>query len=85
MERKYCACCGCHKDGNVFTDNCKTCDRCRERQKKKDQQKRLIKTMDKQQKEIDEGGTQYCTHCKMNRKIWLFSENQKLVICVEKK
>ena len=77
MERKYCACCGCHKDGNLFTDSCKTCDRCRERQKKKDQRKRLIKAMDKQHKEIEEGEKQYCTHCKMNRKVGLFSENQK--------
>ena len=77
MEGKYCSGCGCYKNRNSFTDNCKTCDRCREKQKKKDQRRRLIKAMDKQQKEIEEGEKQYCTHCKMNRKIELFSENHK--------
>ena len=85
MERKYCSCCGCHKDGNVFTDSCKTCDRCRERQKKKDQRKRLKQNAVKQQKEIEEGEKQYCSHCKVHRKIELFSENHKTCdLCREK-
>ena len=41
--------------------------------------------MDKQQKEIEEGEKQYCSHCKMNRKIGLFSENHKTCdLCREK-
>ena len=77
MERKYCACCGCYKARDLFSGSFKTCDRCRERQKKKDQRKRLKNAADKQQKEIEEGEKQYCSHCKMNRKIGLFSENHK--------